>query len=107
MLLQEHAHAALVARATFVLLHIFILATLFTCGSDLQHSLKGEHRLYVGGFLALLFANAVLYVALNLSNPGYLELGKRGSGSTDVEVLLHLLKISYSSRIITCTSTSA
>ncbi|BDA50200.1 probable palmitoyltransferase ERF2 at C-terminar half [Coccomyxa sp. Obi] len=85
---KEHAQAALIARATFVLLHIFILATLFTCGSDLQHSLKGEHRLYVGGFLALLLANAALYVALNLSNPGYLELGKRGSGSTsstDVE----------------------
>lgn len=91
MLLQEHAQAALLARATFVLLHIFILATLFTCGSDLQHSSKGEHRLYVGGFLALLLANAALYVALNLSNPGYLELGRRGSGSTsstNVEVLL-------------------
>lgn len=89
MLRQEHAQAALIARATFVLLHVFILATLFTCGSDLQHSLQGGHRLYLGGFLALLLANAALYIALNLSDPGYLEPGRHRYGVTDVEVLLY------------------
>ncbi len=89
MVRQEHAQAAIIARTTFVLLHVFILATLFTCASDLQHSLQGGHRLYLGGFLALLLANAALYVALNLSDPGYLEPRKGQYSGTDIEVLLH------------------
>jgi hypothetical protein len=72
-----------------VLLHVFSLATLFTCGSDLQQSLQGGHRLYLGGFLALLLANSALYVALNLSDPGYLEPGRHRYGVTDVEVHLY------------------
>lgn len=37
----------------------------------------------------MLLANSALYVALNLSDPGYLEPGRRRYGVTDVEVRLY------------------
>lgn len=45
--------------------------------------------MYLIGFIALLLANAALYVALNVSNPGYLEPEKNrclSCMSTDIEV---------------------
>lgn len=55
-----------------MLLHIFVLYTLFTCQSDLQLGYQQGSSLYLRSFLSLLFLNSALYVALNLSDPGFI-----------------------------------
>lgn len=69
--MQEQAQATIVARVAYVLLHTFILSTVFRCKSDVDGSWI-SHMAYVAGFCAVLLVSNALYIALTLMDPGYI-----------------------------------
>ncbi|CAL5222262.1 g4600 [Coccomyxa viridis] len=72
---KGQAQATIVARVAYVLLHTFILSTVFRCKSDVNGSWI-SHMAYVAGFCAVLLVSNALYIALAFMDPGYIPAVK-------------------------------
>ena len=71
--MQGQAQATIVARVAYVLLHTFILSTVFRCKSDVDGSWI-SHIAYLAGFCAALLVSNALYIALTFMDPGYIPV---------------------------------
>ena len=69
--MQGQAQATIVARVAYVLLHTFILSTVFRCKSEVDGSWI-SHIAYVAGFCAALLVSNALYITLTVMDPGYI-----------------------------------
>ena len=61
----------------YLLLHIFILSTVFRCNAAVPGSWLSSRPLYIGGFTAAVLLGIALYVALTFMDPGYIATGAR------------------------------
>ena len=69
--MQGHLQATIVARVAYVLLHTFILSTVFRCKADM-HGSWFSHTAYIAGLCVAVLCSIALYVALTVMDPGYL-----------------------------------
>ena len=61
----------------YLLLHIFIVSTVFRCNAAVQDSWLSSDSVYIGGFTAAVLAGIALYLALTFTDPGYIATGTR------------------------------
>ena len=73
--IQEQVQATVIARVAYLLLHIFILSTVFRCNAAVQDSWLSSNSVYIGGLTAAVLLGIALYIALTFMDPGYIATG--------------------------------
>ncbi|CAK0786859.1 hypothetical protein CVIRNUC_010073 [Coccomyxa viridis] len=72
---KEQVQVTVIARVAYLLLHIFILSTVFRCNAAVQDSWLSSSSVYIGGFTAAVLLGIALYIALTFMHPGYIATG--------------------------------